>query len=105
MRIRIPAAAFRDPADSEIPMVRIETAYDCHGEECNETVFSADGELEPRPPHYHLVESGKQPEAGPRCVAIGLESARSTTHRVAPDVATRGVTLPLRCGPNKEVLY
>jgi len=73
MKIRIPAAALRDPADSEILMVRIEPAYDCYGEECNDTVFSADGELEPRSPHFHVVESGKQPEAGPRYVAIGLE--------------------------------
>ncbi len=73
MKMRIPAAQIRDPWESERTTVRIEPAPNCYGEACNSCVHDDDGELEPLAPHFHVFESGQNPEAGPRCYAIGLK--------------------------------
>lgn len=72
-RIGAPKAAFRDPADSETTLVRLEIAADCDGLECNLGVHNERGELEALPVHGHIVESGKEPDAGPRCVGVIFE--------------------------------
>ena len=71
MKITIPASALRNPRDSQQLIMRIEPDLKCHGEICGRAVFSPTGELEDIPGHYHLVESGKNPEAGPRYHAVG----------------------------------
>ncbi len=66
IRISIPAASLRDPAESAEVVVGFEEALFCDGSECGSAVFSKDGELELLPPHWHMIELGKSPEAGPR---------------------------------------
>lgn len=66
IRISIPAAALRPPADSEEVFIGSEQAVYCDGSECGAAVFSHDGELELLPPHWHMIVRGKSPEAGPR---------------------------------------
>lgn len=70
MKIRIPAAALRDPADSADVIPMIEDAPFCDGSECGLTVFSENGELDLLQPHWHLIEKGRAPEAGPRIYPI-----------------------------------
>lgn len=70
MKITISAAALRDPADSaEIAVVTEEAAY-CDGSECSSGMPNENGELELLSPHWHMVERGRSPEAGPRCYPI-----------------------------------
>lgn len=64
-RISVPAAALRDPAESEEVLVGFEDALFSDGSECRCTPFSEDGELELLPPHWHIIERGRQPDAGP----------------------------------------
>jgi hypothetical protein len=66
IRISIPAAALRAPADSEEVVVDSEDAVFCDGSECGAAVFSEDGELELVRPHWHMIIKGRSPEAGPR---------------------------------------
>ncbi len=72
IRTSIPAAALRDPAESEEVVVGSEEALFCDGSECGVAIFSEDGELELLQPHWHMIVKGKAPEAGPRCYPIGL---------------------------------
>jgi len=72
IRISIPAAALRDPAESEEVVVGSEEALFCDGSECGASIFSEDGELELLQAHWHMIVKGKSPEAGPRCYPIGL---------------------------------
>lgn len=62
MKITIPRELIRDPLDSLETRLSIEAAPECNGEECG--VWSLDS------PHYHLVEVGHEPDAGPRRYAI-----------------------------------
>jgi hypothetical protein len=66
IRISIPAAALRNPADSAEVTIDSEDAVFCDGSECGAAVFSDDGELELLRPHWHMIVKGKSPEAGPR---------------------------------------
>jgi hypothetical protein len=66
IRIYFSAASLLDPGDSANTFVGEEVAVSCDGSECGATVFSEDGELEILPPHWHIVERGTVPEAGPR---------------------------------------
>jgi len=70
MKIRIPAAALRDPSGSAEVAIHCEDAGFCDGSECGLTVFSEDVELELAQPHWHLIEQGRTPEAGPRIYPI-----------------------------------
>jgi hypothetical protein len=70
MRIRIPAAALRDPANSSEVTIQCEDAAFCDGSECGAAVFSADRDLELLWLHWHMIVKGRLPEAGPRCYPI-----------------------------------
>ncbi len=70
MRISFPLAALRDPAESEEVLVSSEEAVFCDGSECAWADYSEDGELELLPPHWHFIERGRLPDAGPRCYAV-----------------------------------
>ncbi len=70
MKIKIPAATMRDPAESADMVIALEDALFCDGSECGAAVFSEDGELELLAPHWHMVVKGKSPEAGPRRYGI-----------------------------------
>lgn len=70
VRVRCSAASLRDPGESAEMAVGYEEALGCDGSECGFTVFSEDGELELVQPHWHLIEKGKSPEAGPRLYPI-----------------------------------
>jgi hypothetical protein len=72
MRMRIPAGTLRDPWESEQTMVRMEPAPNCFGEECNSCVHADDGELEALRPHFHMLISGQNPQAGPHCYSVGV---------------------------------
>ena len=66
MIITFKPSDFRDPADSEILMVGVKDASDCDGSVCGMIYTDEFGEEYNPRPHYHLVESGKNPEASPR---------------------------------------
>lgn len=70
IRIGVPAAALRDPADSAEVTIDSEEAVYCDGSECGATVPGDDGELELIPPHWHMIVRGKSPEAGPRTYPV-----------------------------------
>ena len=72
MRFKFTAASIRDPWESATMAIRIEPAPDCYGEVCNSSVHAPDGELEPLRPHFHVIVSGQEPDAGPRYHAIGV---------------------------------
>jgi hypothetical protein len=71
VKLSFPKSGLRSLGDSEELYLRMEGAVDCDGSECGRAVHDPDGELEPLPPHYHLIGFGKFPDAGPRCYAIG----------------------------------
>jgi hypothetical protein len=73
MKLSIPKASLRGLRSSEELYLRIEDAADCDGSECGRALHDSEGELEPLPPHFHLVALGRFPDAGPRCCAIGGE--------------------------------
>jgi hypothetical protein len=72
MAIKLTAsrAELRDPSDSQVPRVRVEDAGDCDGSVCGLGGKDESGVWCYPDPHYHLVESGLMPEAGPRIYAI-----------------------------------
>jgi len=70
MKITFPASALRDPGESQELIVGYEEALFCDGSECGSALPSEDGELELLPPHWHIVEQGKSPDAGPRIYPI-----------------------------------
>ena len=64
-------ASQRDPADSAEITIAIEEAGLCDGSVCGTTgVPGHDGELDLLAPHWHMIEKGRSPEAGPRCYPI-----------------------------------
>jgi hypothetical protein len=70
IRLGCSAASLRDPRESaEITIVTEEAPY-CDGSECGAAVQGEDGELELLAPHWHVIEKGRLPEAGPRCYPI-----------------------------------
>jgi hypothetical protein len=71
MKISVPRGSLRPLRSSDDLLFRIEEAADCDGSECLRAAFDEDGELEPLPPHYHLIATGRNPDAGPRCYAVG----------------------------------
>jgi len=73
----ITAAGIRDPWESEQTTVRMEPAPNCYGGECNSYVQADDGNLEPLQPHFHILVSGQNPEAGPRCYSVGVFDSES----------------------------
>jgi hypothetical protein len=70
MKIGFSASALRDPGDSKEVTIGSEEALFCDGSECRSAVFSEDGELELLPPHWHVIEKGKSPDAGPRVHSV-----------------------------------
>jgi hypothetical protein len=70
VKIKIPAAAMRNPADSTEVAICCEDAGFCDGSECGLTFIAEDGALELAQPHWHLIEKGRKPEAGPRIYPI-----------------------------------
>jgi hypothetical protein len=70
MKIGVSAAALRDPEDSAVSTISLEDGAYCDGSECGVAIFSSDGDLELLPPHWHLVEKGKSPDAGPRRIPV-----------------------------------
>jgi hypothetical protein len=70
MKLTASAASLRDPGDSEEFIVATEEAPYCDGSDCGAACFSEDGELELLAPHWHVIEKGWSPEAGPRCYLI-----------------------------------
>jgi hypothetical protein len=66
IRISFPAASLRDPAVSADKVIALEDALFCDGSGCGAAVFSDDGELELLRPHWHMIVTGRSPEAGPR---------------------------------------
>jgi hypothetical protein len=70
VKLSFPKAGLRSPRNSEAVYVRIEEAADCDGCECGRALHDAEGNLEPLPPHFHMVVFGRIPDAGPRCYAI-----------------------------------
>ena len=70
MKLTASAASLRDPRESAEFIVATEGAQYCDGSDCGATSFSEDGELELLPPHWHLIEKCRSPEAGPRCYPI-----------------------------------
>jgi hypothetical protein len=73
MKLSFPKAGLRSLRNSEELYLRIEEAADCDGSECGRAVHDTEGELEPLPPHFHMIAFGKIPDAGPRRYAIGGE--------------------------------
>jgi hypothetical protein len=73
VKLTFPKAGLRDPRNSEEVYLRTEEAMYCDGSVCRRAAHDEEGELEPLPPHYHLIAFGKFPDAGPRCYAIGGE--------------------------------
>jgi hypothetical protein len=71
VKLSFPKSGLRNPANSRELYLRMEEAVDCDGSECGRAIHDSDGELEPLPPHYHLISFGRFPDAGPRCYAIG----------------------------------
>jgi hypothetical protein len=57
------AAELRDPEDSEIILLAVESGDGCHGEECC-------GRIDDDEYHWHLRVTGQEPEAGPRWLPI-----------------------------------
>lgn len=66
VRIRCSAASLRDPNESAQTLIAQEQAIDCDGSQCGFTLVSEDGDWESLPPHWHLIVTGKLPDAGPR---------------------------------------
>jgi hypothetical protein len=73
VKLSFPKSGLRNPRNSRELYLRMEEAVDCDGSECRRAVHDSEGELEPLPPHYHLIAFGRFPDAGPRCYAIGGE--------------------------------
>jgi len=73
MKLSIPASALRSLRDSNEICIRIEVAVDCDGSDCGRALHDNQGELEPLPPHYHMIAFGRHPDAGPRCYGVGGE--------------------------------
>jgi hypothetical protein len=67
MKLTASAASFRDPAESAEIVVATEEAAYCDGSECGAAAPGENGELELLAPHWHVLEKGRSPEAGPRC--------------------------------------
>jgi len=65
-KISIPAASVRDPGKSETTTVRDEADWDCDELQCTGT------EAEVLTPHFHMVVTGNNPQAGPRLYRIAL---------------------------------
>jgi len=73
MSIKVRPEDLRDPLASEEPLVRIEEAFDCDGVECGTAVADEDGKPMSSVRHdIHLVISGREPLASPRCTAISV---------------------------------
>jgi len=70
MKPGVPIAGLRSVKKSEDICVRIEAAVDCDCSDCGRHWYDSEGELEPLPPHFHLIVLGKIPDAGPRCYAV-----------------------------------
>ena len=70
MQLGSPASSLRDPGESEWPAAAIEEALFCDGSKCGAVVFTEDGKLQLLHPHWHLIETGKLPDAGPRIYPI-----------------------------------
>jgi hypothetical protein len=70
MRSGASAATQRDPAESAEITIAIKEAGLCDGSECGIAVPGQEGELELLAPHWHMLEKGRSPEAGPRCYPI-----------------------------------
>ena len=75
MKISVPASALRDPADSREVIISYEEALFCDGSECGSAVPLEDGSLELLPPHWHIIERGKIPDAGPRVHSVWVEQS------------------------------
>ena len=69
MRLGASAASQPDPESAEIT-IAIEEAGLCDGSVCGAAVPGQDGELELLARHWHMIEKGRSPEAGPRCYQI-----------------------------------
>jgi hypothetical protein len=65
-------SALRDPQHSAVQTVSYESVEGCDGSDCLRSFLNEQGEMEVLPPHYHMFERGHEPEAGPRCYAIGF---------------------------------
>jgi hypothetical protein len=65
-RILIPAASLRDPELSEVTTLRYEYVEDC------DEVLCLRQAVEWPTPHFHVVVSGKRPDAGPRYFFLKL---------------------------------
>ena len=76
-QIRLNAKNF-DPLKD--PLVHIEHAIDCYGEDHGQDVWDETGEQMVLPPHYHLVELDT--EGRRRCYGIGqdLPDAYQSAH-------------------------
>lgn len=70
MRLGFSAASQRDPAESAEIAIAIEEAGLCDGSVCGTAGAGQDDELELLAPHWHMIEKGRSPEAGPRCYPI-----------------------------------
>ena len=66
----IPAATLRDPKDSQELLIKLEDAGDCDGSVCGQLYVDRNGEESYPDPHHHLIESGREPEAGPRIYPV-----------------------------------
>jgi hypothetical protein len=75
MRLDFSAASQRDPAESAEITIAIEEAGLCDGSVCGTAAPGQDGELELLAPHWHMIEKGRSPEAGPRCYPIWQASS------------------------------
>lgn len=67
-KITFSATDVRDPGDSQELMIAIEfeRAINCDGSICGVLGYDNSGEPVEADPHFHLVESGRAPEASPR---------------------------------------
>jgi len=64
MQLSFPKRLFRDPWLSEVTLLRLEDGMDCDGLDClgrEDSCFNL---------HRHLVVSGVNPAAGPRCYQV-----------------------------------
>jgi hypothetical protein len=75
MRLGFSAASQRDPAESAEITIAIEEAGLCDGSVCGTAVPGQDGESELLAAHWHMIEKGRSPEAGPRCYPIWQASS------------------------------
>ena len=72
----------------------MEEAVDCDGSECRRAVHDSEAELEPLPPHYHLIAFGRS-QMPDRVAMRSVESCRLMYTNPRTDTSTFAQQLPI----------